>query len=93
MPHKKFLGSKLTNWSTTNMRLHKFKHLRMEQNMGKLYRLLKEEFVVVKRQLSHLNTYLVGIKYMTVLPIIIIDHHKEYTTMRECTTLEIPIIW
>ncbi|KAK3409208.1 hypothetical protein EUGRSUZ_J01354 [Eucalyptus grandis] len=39
-------------------------------------------------QLSHLQTYPCGIKYMTGLP----DQQEEYTALRECITLGIPTI-
>nr|YP_010829203.1 ribosomal protein S2 [Silene graminifolia]WFF47566.1 ribosomal protein S2 [Silene graminifolia] len=92
--NKKWLGGMLTNWSTTETRLHKFRDLRMEQKAGRLARLPKRDAAVVKRQLSHLQTYLGGIKYMTEVPdiVIIIDQQKEYTALRECITLGIPTI-
>ncbi|KAL3613050.1 40S ribosomal protein [Castilleja foliolosa] len=54
----------------------------------------KRDAAVVKRQLSRLQTYLGGIKYMTGLPdiVIIVDQHEEYTALRECITLGIPTI-
>lgn len=44
---------------------------------------------ISKRQLSHLQTYLGGIKYMTGLPdiVIIIDQQEEYMALQECVTL------
>ena len=92
--NKKWLGGMLTNWSTTETRLHKFRDLRMEQKTGRLDRLPKRDAAVVKRQLSRLQTYLGGIKYMTGLPdiVIIIDQHEEYTALRECITLGIPTV-
>nr|YP_010828950.1 ribosomal protein S2 [Silene olgiana]WFF47064.1 ribosomal protein S2 [Silene olgiana] len=92
--NKKWLGGMLTNWSTTETRLHKFRDLRMEQKAGRLARLPKRDAAVVKRQLSHLQTYLGGIKYMTEVPdiVIIIDQQKDYTALRECITLGIPTI-
>nr|QIQ22854.1 ribosomal protein S2 [Cistanche sinensis] len=91
---KKWLGGMLTNWSTTEMRLHKFRDLRIEQKGGRLNRLPQRDVAVVKRQLSHLQTYLGGIKYMTGLPdiVIIVDQHEEYAALRECTILGIPTI-
>nr|YP_010211085.1 ribosomal protein S2 [Paraboea peltifolia]YP_010211172.1 ribosomal protein S2 [Paraboea filipes]UBD08969.1 ribosomal protein S2 [Paraboea peltifolia]UBD09056.1 ribosomal protein S2 [Paraboea filipes] len=94
--NKKWLGGMLTNWSTTETRLHKFRHLRMEQKTGRLNRLPKRDAAMLKRQLSRLQTYLggIGIKYMTGLPdvVIIVDQHEEYTALRECITLGIPTI-
>ncbi|KAK4713539.1 hypothetical protein R3W88_019446 [Solanum pinnatisectum] len=92
--NKKWLGGMLTNWSTTETRLHKFRDLRMEQKTGRLNRLPKRDAAMLKRQLSRLQTYLGGIKYMTGIPniVIIIDQHEEYTALRECITLGIPTI-
>ncbi|GMN33178.1 hypothetical protein TIFTF001_041846, partial [Ficus carica] len=92
--NKKWLGGMLTNWYTTETRLHKFRDLRTEQKTGRLKRLPKRDAAVLKRQLSHLQTYLGGIKYMTGLPdiVIIVDQQEEYTALRECITLGIPTI-
>nr|YP_010006764.1 ribosomal protein S2 [Passiflora cristalina]QNR05531.1 ribosomal protein S2 [Passiflora cristalina] len=92
--NKKWLGGILTNWSTTEMRLQKFRDLRIDQKTGKLNRLPKRDVAQLKRQLSHLQKYLGGIKYMTGLPdiVIIVDQQEEYTALRECITLGIPTI-
>ena len=91
--NKKWLGVMLTNWSTTERRLSKFKKWRLQ--LKKVRRnLLKRDAARLKRKLSHLQTYLGGIKYMTAIPdiVIIIDQHKEYTALRECIILGIPTI-
>ncbi|CAD5336135.1 unnamed protein product (chloroplast) [Arabidopsis thaliana] len=92
--NKKWLGGMLTNWSTTEKRLHKFRDLRTEQKTEGFNRLPKRDAAVLKRQLSRLETYLGGIKYMTGLPdiVIILDQQEEYTALRECITLGIPTI-
>ena len=63
--------------------------------MGRLNRLPKRDSVMLKRQLSHLQTYLGGIKYMTGLPdiVIIVDQQEEYMALRECMILGIPTIF
>ena len=62
--------------------------LRMEQKTGRLNRLSKRDAIMLKRQLSHLQIYLGGIKYMSRLPniVIIVDQQEEYTVLRECIT-------
>nr|YP_009318701.1 ribosomal protein S2 [Bertolonia acuminata]APA17837.1 ribosomal protein S2 [Bertolonia acuminata] len=93
--NKKWLGGMLTNWSTTETRLHKSRDLRIEQKTGKFYCLQKKrDAAMFQRQVSHLQTYLGGIKYMTRLPdiVIIVDQQDEYTALRECITLGIPTI-
>nr|QHB75109.1 ribosomal protein S2 [Acer tataricum subsp. ginnala]QWW33404.1 ribosomal protein S2 [Acer negundo]WJO89575.1 ribosomal protein S2 [Acer tataricum subsp. theiferum] len=76
----------LTNWSTTETRLHKFRDLRAEQKTGRLNRLPKRDAAILKRQLSRLQTYPGGIQYMTGVPdiVIIVDQQEEYTALREC---------
>ncbi|KAL9419529.1 hypothetical protein AB3S75_037315 [Citrus x aurantiifolia] len=89
--NKKWLGDMLTNWSTTETRLHKFRDLRIEQKGGRLNSLPKRDTAILKRQLSRLQTYLGGIKYMTMVPdiVIVVDQQEEYTALRECITLGI----
>nr|YP_010964616.1 ribosomal protein S2 [Hedysarum citrinum]WNM89271.1 ribosomal protein S2 [Hedysarum citrinum] len=92
--NKKWLGGMLTNWYTTETLLRKFRDLRTEQKMGKLNSLPKRDAAMLKRQLSHLERYLGGIKYMTGLPdiVIIVDQQEEYKALQECITLGIPTI-
>nr|YP_009687007.1 ribosomal protein S2 [Klainedoxa gabonensis]QDW75754.1 ribosomal protein S2 [Klainedoxa gabonensis] len=92
--NKKWLCGILTNWSTTETRLQKFRDLTMEQKTKGFRRLPKGDATRLKRQLSHLQTYFGGIKYMTGLPdiVIILDQHEEYTALRECLALGIPTI-
>ncbi|CAN6454786.1 unnamed protein product [Victoria cruziana] len=86
--NKKWLGGMSTNWSNMETRLQKFRDLRVRAEMGQLSRLPKRDAAILKRQLSHFQTYLGGIKYMTGLPdiLIIIDQQEEYTALRECIT-------
>nr|YP_010399753.1 ribosomal protein S2 [Platycarya longipes]UQM88359.1 ribosomal protein S2 [Platycarya longipes]WKF53512.1 ribosomal protein S2 [Platycarya longipes] len=92
--NNKWLGGMLTNWYTTETILHKFRDLRTEQKIERLNRLPKRDSAMLKRQLSHLQTYLGGIKYMMGLPdiVIIVDQQEEYTALRECIILGIPTI-
>lgn len=92
--NQKWLGGMLTNWSTTETRLHKFRDLRTEQKGGRLDSLPKRDAAILKRQLSRLQTYLGGIKYMTRVPdiVIVVDQQEEYTALQECITLGIPTI-
>ncbi|KAL5067272.1 hypothetical protein RYX36_018159 [Vicia faba] len=81
--NKKWLRGMLTNWYTTETRLREFRDLRTEQMTGKLNSLPKRDATMLKRQLSHLERYLGGIKYMTRLPdiVIILDQQEEYTAL------------
>nr|BAT70083.2 ribosomal protein S2 [Takakia lepidozioides] len=92
--NRKWLGGMLTNWSTTETRLQRFKDLENKEDTGVLNRLPKKEAANLKRQLAQLQKYLGGIKYMTSLPdiVIIVDQQKESTAIQECITLGIPTI-
>nr|AJB98536.1 ribosomal protein S2 [Botrychium sp. ternatum/japonicum] len=92
--NQKWLGGTLTNWSTIETRLLKFRDLEEKKETGRLHRLPRKEAAILERQLSQLRKYLGGIKYMTNLPdvVTIADQHKEYTAIRECITLGIPTI-
>ncbi|KAL7605728.1 hypothetical protein Lser_V15G20077 [Lactuca serriola] len=46
--NKKWVGGMLTNWSTTETRLHKFRDLRTEQKTGGLDHLLKRDAAMKK---------------------------------------------
>jgi small subunit ribosomal protein S2 len=84
----------LTNWSTIEKRLQRFKDLENKESTGMINQLPKKEAANLKRQLAQLRKYLGGIKYMTSLPdvVIIIDQQKEFTAIQECITLGIPTI-
>nr|YP_010513553.1 ribosomal protein S2 [Macropsychanthus marginatus]UXL85124.1 ribosomal protein S2 [Macropsychanthus marginatus] len=92
--NKKWIGGMLTNWYITETKLHKFRDLRTQQKTGRLNSFPKGDAAILKRQLSHLETHLGGIKYMTRLPdiVIILHQQEEYTALQECITLEIPTI-
>jgi small subunit ribosomal protein S2 len=92
--NQKWLGGMLTNWSTIEKRLQRFKDLENKESTGMINQLPKKEAANLKRQLAQLRKYLGGIKYMTSLPdvVIIIDQQKEFTAIQECITLGIPTI-
>nr|ARV78167.1 ribosomal protein S2 [Aneura pinguis]WGO60800.1 ribosomal protein S2 [Aneura pinguis]WGO60886.1 ribosomal protein S2 [Aneura pinguis]WGO60972.1 ribosomal protein S2 [Aneura pinguis]WGO61058.1 ribosomal protein S2 [Aneura pinguis] len=92
--NQKWLGGMLTNWSTIETRLQKFRNLEKEKLAGIFERLPKKEVADSERRLSRLRKYFDGIKYMTALPdiVIIIDQRKEFTAIQECITLGIPTI-
>jgi len=84
----------LTNWSTTETRLQKFKNLKKEQDTGRFNQLQKKEAAMLKRQLDQLQKYLGGIRYMRSLPdiAIITNQREESIALGECRTLGIPTI-
>jgi len=92
--NNKWLGGMLTNWSTIETRLQKLAELEAQENLGLLDRLPKKEAAILKKKLHQLRKYLGGIKYMTVLPdvVIIIDQKQEMAAIKECMKLGIPTI-
>ncbi|VAI77659.1 unnamed protein product [Triticum turgidum subsp. durum] len=52
------------------------------------------DVAILKRKLSTLQRYLSGIKYMTILPdiVVVLDQEKEYIALQECAILGIPTI-
>nr|QBK84213.1 ribosomal protein S2 [Zantedeschia aethiopica]QHN55021.1 ribosomal protein S2 [Zantedeschia aethiopica]QJF46757.1 ribosomal protein S2 [Zantedeschia aethiopica] len=92
--NKAWVRGMLTNWSTTETKLKKFRDLRAAQRMGELNRISKRDAAMSKRQLSTFQKYLGGIKYMTGLPDIVIslDQQKGNKALRECDILGIPTI-
>nr|YP_009531783.1 ribosomal protein S2 [Leiosporoceros dussii]AXZ70944.1 ribosomal protein S2 [Leiosporoceros dussii] len=92
--NQKWLGGMLTNWSTIEKRLQKFKNLQTKKNTRVLEQLPKKEAANLERQLAQLQKYLGGIRYMTNLPdiVIIVDQQKELTAIKECINLNIPTI-
>nr|QYB21901.1 ribosomal protein S2 [Papuacedrus papuana] len=92
--NKKWLAGMLTNWFTTEARLEKLKNLTKKKNTGGFDLFTKKEAAILQRELNKLQEDLGGIKYMKKLPdiVIILDQKGEYTAIRECRTLGIPII-
>nr|AZZ70815.1 ribosomal protein S2 [Zantedeschia aethiopica] len=92
--NKAWVRGMLTNWSTTETKLKKFRDLRAAQRMEKFNRISKRDAAISKRQLASLQKYLDGIKYMTRLPDIVIslDQQKGNKALRECDILGIPTI-
>nr|YP_010890569.1 ribosomal protein S2 [Sarcophyte sanguinea]WJE89104.1 ribosomal protein S2 [Sarcophyte sanguinea]WJE89123.1 ribosomal protein S2 [Sarcophyte sanguinea] len=90
--NKKYLVGILTNWYTTKILLYKFRNLKIKQE--NLKTISTKKFIILRRQLSHLQKFLYGILYMTSLPDVIIgiDYQDKYL-FKECTYLKIPIIW
>nr|QHN54932.1 ribosomal protein S2 [Anchomanes hookeri] len=90
--NNKWFGGMLTNWSTTETTLKRFRDLRAKERMGKLNRLSKRDAAILKKKLSTLQRNLDGIKYMTRLPDIVITVDRQETALRECALLRIPTI-
>jgi small subunit ribosomal protein S2 len=90
----RWLGGMLTNWKTIQKRIRRLKVLETLQAYGILNYYPKKESAKLKRELEKLNNYLIGIKNMPYLPdvVVLIDQEHELTAIKECKTLQIPII-
>nr|YP_010451122.1 ribosomal protein S2 [Vischeria punctata]AOW70898.1 ribosomal protein S2 [Vischeria sp. CAUP Q 202]UTV00903.1 ribosomal protein S2 [Vischeria punctata] len=90
----RWLGGMLTNWKTIQKRIRRLKVLETLQAYGILNYYPKKESAKLKRELEKLNNYLIGIKNMPCLPdvVVLIDQEHELTAIKECKTLNIPII-
>ena len=90
----RWLGGMLTNWSTLKNRINYLKKLE-KQEVEEIFNLLpKQEAALRKKELAKLRKHLSGLKEMTNLPdaVIIVDQIVEMTAIKECRTLNIPII-
>ena len=90
----RWLGGMLTNWVTLKSRIARLKSLEQEES-DEVFKLLpKKEASLRRKELEKLRKNLNGIKDMDKLPdiVIVIDQKREITAIRECRTLEIPII-
>nr|YP_009258788.1 ribosomal protein S2 [Cylindrocystis brebissonii]ANI25897.1 ribosomal protein S2 [Cylindrocystis brebissonii] len=92
--NRKWLGGMLTNWTTIESRLKRFKQLEEQEKNDLFNKLPKKEAAILKTQLNQLRKYLNGIKYMTKIPdvVILIDQHQDTTAIQECIKLGIPTI-
>ncbi|KAL4194889.1 hypothetical protein AMTRI_Chr05g70700 [Amborella trichopoda] len=89
----KYKGILITNLTRTACSLSEACNLifdvAKEQKVGWFNHFPKRDVAILKRQISHLQTYMGGIKYMMGLPniVIIADHQEKYMAIRECLTL------
>jgi len=92
--HKKWFRGMLTNWSITRERLYKLWLIKSLEKDGTLNSMPKRYAAILKKELSTLETYLGGVKYMRKLPdiVVIIDQETDYIAFRECRVLGLPII-
>jgi len=84
----------LTNWVTLKSRIARLKKLEQDE-VDEIFNLLpKKEASLRRKELEKLRKHLNGIKDMERIPdvVIIVDQKREMTAIRECQTLNIPIV-
>ncbi len=90
----RWLGGMLTNWVTLKSRIARLKKLEQDE-VDEIFNLLpKKEASLRRKELEKLRKHLNGIKDMEKIPdvVIIVDQKREMTAIRECQTLNIPIV-
>jgi len=90
----RWLGGTLTNWSTIQKRVARWKELRAMAEDGTFDRLPKKEVALLNKQREKLEKFLGGIADMPKIPdlLFIVDPHKEQLAVQEAHKLNIPIV-
>jgi small subunit ribosomal protein S2 len=91
---ERWLGGMLTNFQTIRKQIQRLKELErgQEENAFEFY--TKKERLMLERERTKLDKYLVGVKDMGRLPgaVFVVDAHREVIAVREAAKLGIPII-
>ncbi len=96
MPYitQRWLGGILTNFRTIRQRVEYMAELERRNARGELDRLPKKEALLLRNELTRLNTRIGGLRTMTHLPdvIFIVDVQREELAVTEANKLHIPIV-
>ena len=92
--NQRWLGGLLTNFSTIQKSIKRFRELETMRSNGQYDLLSKKEVARLERERKKLEKNLSGIKEMTQLPdaLFVIDTKKEAIAVQEARKLNIPII-
>jgi small subunit ribosomal protein S2 len=90
----RWLGGMLTNWSTIQKRIERFKELEQQEQQGILDGLSKKDSSSLRKELDKLRRLFQGIKDMPGLPdaVIFTNQLKDSLAIQECLKLGIPTI-
>lgn len=96
MPYvvERWLGGTLTNFRTIRERVEYMVNLERRNARGELDRLPKKEALLLRHELTRLNTRLGGLRNMSHLPdiLFIVDVQRESLAVTEANKLRIPIV-
>lgn len=90
----RWLGGTLTNWSTLQRSIKRYKELEAMEEDGRMEAMPKKEATRLRRELRHYRENLVGLKDLPGLPdaIFVIDSNKEQIAVQEARKLAIPVV-
>ncbi|MFQ5723985.1 MAG: 30S ribosomal protein S2 [Terriglobia bacterium] len=90
----RWLGGTLTNWTTLEKSIRRFKDLLAMEEDGRMETIPKKEATRLRRELRHYRENLSGIKELPGLPdaMFVIDSGKEQIAVREAQRLDIPVV-
>jgi small subunit ribosomal protein S2 len=91
---ERWLGGMLTNFQTIRKQIRRLKELERGQEEKAFEFYTKKERLMLERERTKLDKYLVGVKDMGRLPgaVFVVDAHREVIAVREAAKLGIPII-
>ena len=96
MPYvnSRWLGGMLTNFVTIRSRVNRMEELEAMEADGRMALLPKKEQILLRKELSKLQTNLNGIRNMKRIPdaIFVIDTNREQIAIHEAKRLNIPVI-
>ncbi len=96
MPYvnSRWLGGMLTNFVTIRSRVQRMEELEAMETDGRMALLPKKEQILLRKELSKLQTNLNGIRNMKRTPdaVFVIDTNREEIALREAHRLNIPVV-
>jgi small subunit ribosomal protein S2 len=90
----RWLGGTLTNFTTLQKSIKRYKELKAMKDDGRMAMLSKKEAARLEREMKHLDHNLSGISDMNSQPdvIFVVDSHNEEIAVREARRMGIPVV-
>ena len=90
----RWLGGMLTNFVTIRSRVTRMEELEAMETDGRMEKLPKKEQILLRKELSKLQTNLNGIRNMKRTPdaVFVIDTNREEIAIKEARRLNIPVV-